>query len=166
MKKLGVAMLMAVVGYAGMAQATIYEWVENGIDTYSDSPPSAENGMGGHFHGAYTEGGVEVSISRANPEILAANAASNAEYKARQKQKALAAEDVRLVKQEAKEDAKMAKYGVYPNTATARHHSNQGQAIPIVNGNGGTVVGIGGGLAVGQNGRTYTDVGGGLYQEN
>jgi hypothetical protein len=41
----------------------------------------------------------------------------------------------------------------------ARHHSNVGQAIPIVGGNGGVVIGIGGGLATGQNGHIYSDGG-------
>jgi len=46
------------------------------------------------------------------------------------------------------------------------HHSNVGQAIPIVNGNGGIVTGIGGGEAIDNKGNTYTDVGGGIYNEN
>ncbi len=89
MKKLSAAVLGLIgLGCVGVAQATIYEWVANGIPTYSDSPPSQESGMGGHYHGAYTESGVEVSISKANPETLAANESSNAEYQAQQRTEA------------------------------------------------------------------------------
>lgn len=56
----------------------------------------------------------------------------------------------------------MAAYAPLMGNATAtqaRHHSNVGQAIPIVGGNGGVVIGIGGGLATGPNGHIYSDGG-------
>lgn len=68
------------LGYAGVSQATIYEWVEQGVQTFSDSVPSIESGMGGHYHGPYTEDGVRVSVSFANPATLQQNAALNANY--------------------------------------------------------------------------------------
>lgn len=86
MKKLRLAVLVLFgFGYAVVSQATIYEWVEQGVPTFSDSVPSVESGMGGHYHGPYTEGGVRVSVSFANPATLQQNAASNAHYMERQR---------------------------------------------------------------------------------
>lgn len=46
-----------------------------------------------------------------------------------------------------------------PPARQARHRSNAGQMISIVGGNDGDAIGIGGGLAVGPNGHTYSDEG-------
>lgn len=81
MKKLSLAVFALVgLGCAGVSQATIYEWVEQGVQTFSDSVPSIESGMGGHYHGPYTEDGVRVSVSFANPATLQQNAVSNVRY--------------------------------------------------------------------------------------
>ena len=63
MRKISLVLLV-LLGSAGIAHATIYEWVENGIPTYSDSPPSAESGMGGHFHGPSTEAIIAEKLMR------------------------------------------------------------------------------------------------------